>query len=143
MELCNTVYYWSVLLHQASVPKPTSFDTAQMSDSLPPLKKCAWSLAVKMMEKINNVEENQWAGRKVRGPFLFLLEQPFIRYSSCWVIYCSVLLAMSLSYGLAGMWVKEMGCSSASSQELDSFSVVGSRKHLNPKRIEEPNILSI
>lgn len=102
MELCSTDYYWRVPLHQASVPKPTSFDTAQMSDSLPPVKKCAWSPAVKMMEKINNIEGNQWAGRRVRGPLLFLLEQPFIRYPSCWVIYFSILLAMLLIYGLAG-----------------------------------------
>lgn len=85
----------------------------------PRVKKCAWSPVVKMMEKINNTEGNQWASRRAWGPLLFLLEQPFIRCSSCWVIYFSVLLAMLLSYGLADLWEREMGCLPASSQELD------------------------
>lgn len=60
---------------------------------------------VKMMEKINNM-----GGSRVGSPVV-LLERPFIRCPSCWAIYSSILLAMSLSYGLADRWAKEMGLS--------------------------------
>lgn len=78
-----------------------------------------------------------------RSPVV-LLERPFIRCSSCWVIYFSILLAMLLSYGLADLWAKEMGCLSASLRELDLFALVGGREDLSKlafarTRMKKPN----
>lgn len=69
------------------------------------------------------------------GSPVVLLERPFIRCWSCWAIYFSILLAMSLSYGLADLWAQEMGCLSISSGELDLFSLAGdsARTITNPR----------
>lgn len=65
------------------------------------------------------------------GSPVFLHERSFIRCSSCWVIYFSILLAMPLSHGLADLWVKEMSCLSTSLRELELFALVGGRKDPN------------
>lgn len=71
MELCNTDYYW-VSLHPALVPKVTLFNTAQMSDSLPPVKKCAWSPAVKDDRKDKQHWEKPMSRQKsARSPVVF------------------------------------------------------------------------
>lgn len=69
--LCNTDYYWRLPLHQASVPTPTSFDTAQMSESLPPVKKCAWSPAVKDREDKQRWGKAMSQQKSVRSPVVF------------------------------------------------------------------------
>lgn len=68
------------------------------------------------------------------GSPVVLLEQPFIRGSSCWVIYFSILLAMLLSYGLADLWAKEIGCLSASLRELNLLALVGVGEDCNKPR---------
>lgn len=81
-----------------------------MSDSLHPSEKVWMFPGCK-----DDGEDKQHGGKPasqwetVEGSPVVLLERPFIRCSSCWAIYFSNLLAMSLSYGLADPWAKEIG----------------------------------
>lgn len=105
-----------------------------MSDSLHPSEKVRMFTGCK-----DDGEDKQHVGGPVSqqergGSPVVLLEQPFIRCSSCWVIYFSILLAMLLSYGPADLWAKEIGCLSASLRELNLFALEGGGEDSNKPR---------
>lgn len=129
---CN--YQWSnpSPLSALDLTPPSSGHSPDVRFSLPLWKSAA---VVK-----DDGEDKQHGGsrgslqERVGSPVV-LLERPFIRCWSCWAIYFSILLAMSLSYGLADLWAQEMGCLSISSGELDLFSLAGdsARTITNPR----------
>lgn len=129
---CNPTYQQrNPLPLSASGPNPLHLpDAVQMSQSLHLSGKVCMFPSCK-----DDGEDKQHKGERrgtrgggrrerARSPVV-LLERPFIRCSSCWAIYFSILLAMSLSYGLADLWAKEMSCLSVSLGELDLFSFSG------------------
>lgn len=81
----------SVIPLSAFTPKPSIFWTQSRCQILSTqVKKWGCSQVVKMTEKINNMGEPENQQERIGSPAV-LLEQPFIRCSSCWAIYFSIL----------------------------------------------------